>query len=571
MDGSGRPRIGFVVDWLNDSYQLEILSGAARAAKDEGAQLVVLPGGVLGASHGHGARRNGLYRFITPLDCDGLVVMAGTLGNAGGTDVMERVAPHFSKDRICHIAVPVDGSPSVLIDNRGGMRRIIEHLIYVHNRRKIAFIRGPESNAEAEARYEAYRDVLEVFKIPFDERLVAPGDFLRKAGFEAVRIFFNERGLGLSDINAIVAADDLMALAAMEGLRARGVRVPSDIAVVGFDDVEEARFAFPPLSTVHQPLVEQGRAAVATVLGRLRSGHAGSAPLLDTVCRFRRSCGCTAEDPGALTARPKSDTRMSLKDSVVRRRAVVEAELLGGVGSSADQWEPGWEERLVSALLETIEGRDEAFREAFDQLLEKILDSNADASVGHTVTSALRRQLSVCAGDDPAQIRRVEGLLHDARILTSNAVGRSEAQRRIQLEREAASISRATELLHSLPQEAWSAQFQEALLLLGLCTCVLLRQRDSSEAECLYAAGKSEALSTLTGARIELLKDASGEESEATLGKLVASFELETVLIEPLDDGEKMTGLAVLSWGEMRPHLVEVVRDLLGGVLHRIP
>lgn len=570
MDERGRPRLGFVVDWLNDSYQLEVLSGAARAAEEAGAQLIVLPGGVLGADHGHGARRNGLYRFLTPLDCDGLVVMTGTLGNAGGTDVMERVAPHFAKERICHVAVPVSGSPSVLVDNQSGMRRIIEHLILVHNRRKIAFIRGPESNAEAEARFQAYKDVLEVFKIPFDERLVAPGDFLREAGFEAINIFFEQRGLGAPDINAIVAADDLMALAAMEGLRARGVRVPSDISVVGFDDVEEARFAFPPLSTVHQPLAEQGRAAVATVLASIRSGQAASAPLLDTVCCFRRSCGCTAEDPGALTARPKSDTRMSLKDSVVRRRSVIEAELLGGVGSSAEQWESGWQTRLVSSLLETLEGREEAFREAFDQLLEKILDADVDASLGHAVTSALRRQLSVCAGDDPAQIRRVEGLLHDARILTSNAVGRSEAQRRIRLEREASAISQATVLLQSLPQAEWSAQFRDALLLLGLRTCVLLRQRDSFEAECLYAARRDGTLLAPEGARIDLLKESVGEPPEGALGKLLAAFEPETVLLEPLDDGEKMTGLAVLSWDEMRPHLVEVVRDLLGGVLNRI-
>lgn len=565
MNRIERPRIGFVVDWLNDSYQLEVLGGAARAANECGAQLIILPGGVLGAPHSHGARRNGLYQLISTEHFDGLVVMTGTLGNAGGIDVMQRVAPTFPQDRVCHVALPVEGSPSVLIDNRSGMRRMIEHLILVHNRRKIGFIRGPESNPEAEARYQAYIDVLEAFKIPFDERLVAPGNFLREAGVEAVKLFLDERGLRTSEISAIAAADDLMALAAMEELRSRGLRVPSDVAVVGFDDVEEARFAFPPLSTVRQPLYEQGRVAVRTVLERLRAGTSSAAslsatPLLDTACRFRRSCGCTAEDPGALTARPKSDTRMSLRDSVIRRREQIEAELLSDMGSANGDWEFGWQRRIVNALLETIDGREEAFREAFDQVLERIMDLGVDASVGHAVTSALRRQLSVCAGDDPAQIRRVEGLLHDARILTSNAVGRSEAQRRLRLEREAASLSHASVLIGTLDPENWATGLGQALTKVGIRNCVLLRMRVGLEAESIFLQGDDSA-SPQGRSVVDL--------AQLEPASFLPRFAAENLLIEPLDDGTKMTGLAILVWDEMKPHLVEVIRELLSGVLRR--
>jgi hypothetical protein len=489
--------------------------------------------------------------------------MTGTLGNAGGTDVMQRVAPGFPQDRVCHIALSVPGSPSVLIDNQSGMRRMIEHLILVHNRRKIAFIRGPESNPEAEVRYQAYRDVLEAFKIPFDARLVAPGDFRREAGGGAIRLFFDERGLSSSDFNAIAAADDLMALAAMEELRMRGLRVPSDVAVVGFDDVEEARFAFPPLSTIRQPLAEQGKAAVRIVLERLRSAAGGEPAVLDTVCRFRRSCGCTAEDPGALTARPKSDTRMSLKDSVIRRREQIEAELVGEVRSENGDFGAGWQSRLVSALLETIEGREEAFRESFDQLLESILDGRGDASVGHAVTSALRRQLSVCAGDDPAQIRRVEGLLHDARILTSNAVGRSEAQRRLRLEREASALSQASVTISCLDPSEVSARLGGALSQLGIESCILLRVSEGLKMECIYA-------------RHNHVLQPPAEPKILDLGlvapsSLLPDLAFQSLLVSPLDDGEKMTGLAILVWDEVRPHLVEVIRELLSGVLQRHP
>lgn len=544
--------MGFVVDWLNDSYQLEVLKGAAVEARSQGAELVILPGGVLGAAHDHGGRRNDLYRLVSPERLAGLVVMTGTLGNAGGSDVMERVAPGFPKERVCHIAVSVEGSPSVLIDNRSGMRRIVEHLVVVHRRNKIAFICGPESNPEATARLAAYRDVLEAFGVELDERLVVPGDFRFQAGIDAVRTLFDVRGLTTDDVDAIVAADDLMALAAMEELRARGIRVPVEVAVVGFDDVEEARFASPPLSTVRQPLAEQGRMAVRTVIEAIRAGTAQKPPVLETLSRFRRSCGCTAEDPGALTARPKSDTRLSLKDSVVRRRRQIGDELRSEVGSLLLGIPNGWEGELVDAVLATLEGRDEAFREAFDHLVERLVAGGIHASVGHALVSALRRQLSVCAGDDPEQIRRVEGLLHDARILTSNAVGRFEAQQRLLLEREVAGLSRASAMIASIRGEGAKQQLEQALGLMGVSQLVLFRVESDLRMTQLLSFGNF-CFATEGGQLSELIPvDASCTEDGTA------------VLIEPLDDGQNLIGLSVLRWEEVRPHLVEVLRDLLG-------
>ncbi len=142
--------------------------------------------------------------------------MTGTIANAHGVDVMERLCPDFPKSRVCNIAIEVPGSPSVLIDNTRGMRRLVEHMIRVHGHRRIAFVRGPESNPEAEARYAAYRDVLAAHHLPLDENLIVQGDFLREAGARAVQTLFDDRDLSPSDIDAIIAADDLMALATLE-------------------------------------------------------------------------------------------------------------------------------------------------------------------------------------------------------------------------------------------------------------------------------------------------------------------------------------------------------------------
>src|SRR4029079_2860377 len=108
-------------------------------------------------------------------------------------------------------------------------------------------------------RYAAYRHVLEERRIPFDRALVAPGDFQAEAGARAIATWLDDRHV---DFEAVVAANDHMALGAMQALQERHIRVPQQVAVIGFDDVDEARFATPSLTTVRQPLYQQGARAL---------------------------------------------------------------------------------------------------------------------------------------------------------------------------------------------------------------------------------------------------------------------------------------------------------------------
>lgn len=133
----------------------------------------------------------------------------------------------------------------------------------------MAFIRGPGANDEAEERFAVYRQSLEAAGIAYLDKLVVSGNFEPSGGRDAVRTLLTERGLAVDDVDAIVAANDAMALGALEMLASLGIAAPHQVAVVGFDDVEEARFALPSLTTVRQPLYEQGRAAVRLVLEKL--------------------------------------------------------------------------------------------------------------------------------------------------------------------------------------------------------------------------------------------------------------------------------------------------------------
>ncbi|MDN3360033.1 LacI family DNA-binding transcriptional regulator [Actinomadura sp. DC4] len=143
-------------------------------------------------------------------------------------------------------------------DNEGGARTAVEHLIGL-GRRRVATIAGPPDMTAAQDRLAGYRAALTAAN---RRPLVAPGDFTRESGANAMRNLLADD----PEVDAVFAASDLMALGALGALRAAGRRVPEDVAVAGFDDIELARFSEPPLTTVRQPVAEVAACIVTMLL-----------------------------------------------------------------------------------------------------------------------------------------------------------------------------------------------------------------------------------------------------------------------------------------------------------------
>ncbi|MEO8214108.1 MAG: substrate-binding domain-containing protein, partial [Myxococcales bacterium] len=274
-------------------YQTAVFSGAMAAARDADVNLICFTGGVLNSPDGFGARRNGVYDLANAETLDGLVILSGTIGNHVGPDELARYCQRFQGLPMANIGVELPGIPTFLVDNTSGLQKAVRHLVEVHGLRRIAFIRGPEVNEEAEQRLRTYRDTLLGCGLPYDPDLVTPGNFQAQAGAAAVRTLLDDRRV---TFDAIVAANDDMALGAMAALRLRNVRIPEQVAIVGFDDVENARFASVPMATVRQPLWEQGRLATHSVITRMRGGVQDLHVVLPSEFVPRRSCGCRNQD-----------------------------------------------------------------------------------------------------------------------------------------------------------------------------------------------------------------------------------------------------------------------------------
>jgi DNA-binding LacI/PurR family transcriptional regulator len=154
--------------------------------------------------------------------------------------------------------------PYVDVDHAGGVQSAIAYLLG-QGRRRIATIAGPQDMVAGMDRLAGYRKALTGVR---RRSLVAVGDFTRESGAEAMRTLLDDD----PELDAVFIASDLMADGALRTLRQAGRRVPDDVAVIGFDDVEVARYTEPPLTTVRQPIAEIGRSLVRQLL-RLTAGE----------------------------------------------------------------------------------------------------------------------------------------------------------------------------------------------------------------------------------------------------------------------------------------------------------
>ncbi len=250
--------IDLVVLALDNAYHLEIIRGVEERLEPTGFRMA------LSATHGQSrGERQWLAKVIDgSTDC-AILVLADT--HARHLDQLRRRGIPF-------VVVDPRGeldsaTPSVGATNYAGGRLATQHLLSLGHRR-IAMIGGPPAAGCSRERFSGYRAALEAAGVAADPTLYHEGDFQYDSGYQAACALLDRP----EPPTAIFAANDSMAIGALNALRARGVAVPGQVSLVGFDDIELTRHVTPALTTVRQPLAEMGTFA-ATMLLRLIEGE----------------------------------------------------------------------------------------------------------------------------------------------------------------------------------------------------------------------------------------------------------------------------------------------------------
>jgi LacI family transcriptional regulator len=249
--------VDLVFNGLDSPWAVEIL----RGVEEWGDQHET---GVAVSSVRHGSARPASWTStITSHDTDGVILVTSPLTAAQLRQLRGAGIPLVVIDPA---NTPPPDLPSVGATNWAGGLAATEHLL-VKGHRRIGMISGPIDYLCSRARLDGYRSALDRAGIRYNPGLVREGDFHHEGGFAG--------GTELLALphppTAIFAGCDQQAFGVYEAARQRGLRIPQDLSIIGFDDLRVARWASPPLTTVRQPLAEMGRAA-AQMLGDLVNG-----------------------------------------------------------------------------------------------------------------------------------------------------------------------------------------------------------------------------------------------------------------------------------------------------------
>jgi LacI family transcriptional regulator len=268
--------IGLVVDEIGGEFFSPMLYGIEKATSQHNYDLLILSA--------HGKAKVGDYP-INEHNTAGLVVFTNSLPEAE----LRRLHRIGFPVVLLHRSSPADlNIPSVTVANHTGAREMTDYLIEQRGYRRIGFLAGPEDSEDAGARLQGYRDSMEAHGLGFSPSLIGLGGFSEQQAHETVTQWLR-RGL---QVDAIFAADDDSAIGAMSAIAERGLLVPQEIAVVGFDDTRLSRYLTPPLTTVRMPIEKAGRLAVEQLIQLIKTGSTEQQVVLPTELIIRASCGC---------------------------------------------------------------------------------------------------------------------------------------------------------------------------------------------------------------------------------------------------------------------------------------
>ncbi|MGH9918904.1 MAG: LacI family DNA-binding transcriptional regulator, partial [Nitrososphaerales archaeon] len=232
--------VGVIVHDVADPYFGEIVRGVENTAHSNGYQVFVC------SSDRDPERELAYVESLLARRVDALLFVGGAIEDKAYQSKLKVVLSEFEERGgvVVALSPQIYESPRVLVDNRRGMELVTEHLVALGHRR-IAFVSGPPTIRTARIRFAGFRDGLRKAGIAFDPALVACGGFGSEGGAEAAAQLIDQGG---RPFTVLAAANDVMAFGVLHELATRGVRVPEDISVTGFDDVQMAAISRPPLT-----------------------------------------------------------------------------------------------------------------------------------------------------------------------------------------------------------------------------------------------------------------------------------------------------------------------------------
>lgn len=459
----------------------------------------------------------------------------------------------------------------MLVDFSQGMYDVIAHLIKVHDYRRIAFIRGPKESSTGEDRYRAYLDALAKYDIPLNPDLVAPGTFFSPSGAEAIRLLLDERKVSFE---AVAAANDFMAMDAMQALQSRGIRVPDNVAVVGFDDMKAAKVVTPPLTTARLHNYERARRATEMLLAWLRGEGVPEQAIIPSEMVVRQSCGCRALEVTRAAAEPRIGAGESFEAALATHQENLLTQMIQTASSSLLHLDREQGERLLDAFAAGVRGETpDTFLATWDEILRGSEVAGEDIAAWNAVLSSLRSFVLLHFGDGESRSRS-EDIWQQARVMIGLEAQRAQAHQKLQSDEQAETLREVGEALAtSADVEDLMDTIVQELPRLGISGCYLSLYKDpeapveqsrlilawgeKGRVE-LEAGGRSFASRALVPAEVlHQTRDDAGDQSYS-------------YVVEPLYFRENQMGFVLLEAGGQEGVVCDAIRAEISSALWEV-
>ncbi len=574
---SERPTVGLFIAYT-DSYSLGIWKGAAEKAKEKDVNLISFCGRPLHDPRDYETQNNIIYSLAESERLDGLLIPVTAIGTFISKEEITNFCQHFSSIPIICIGDIVEEIPCIIVENKKGLQDLISHLITDHNRKRIAFINGPETHPEAIIRYQVYRDVLAQCNLSFEPNLMAPGRFRPASGSDAITLLLDERR---ESFDAIVAANDDMAWGAMQALQKRGISVPEDVAVIGFDDMPKGKDIIPPLSTVKQPLTEMGEHALAMLIQQIQGEDVPSLTTLPTQAVIRESCGCLPLNLTQAKANKhtlqteKQDGSQNLEQGFMHLRKSIFIDIKQTAQLFPEQTPEKYvrtQSRMIldSFIKELKKEETETFIPTLCKILRQLVIIGGDIQPWQNTLTLMHSQVLLLI-KDPAALHRAEDLFQQARVLIGEMARQAQSYKLLHIEEQAKRVRElsqvlstsfdATELINIL--ENW-------LPLLQIPICYLaLYNKQNGDCQDLEAPEWSQILMAYyQGKRLDLkLKDRLFKSRQLIPSELLPSKSRFGLLAMPLYFQKNHIGFIILAADPQETQVYDVLRGEMSSAL----
>ncbi len=282
-------RIGLILNILDEEYQISVYNGAVSRAKELGIELICFQ-----QENARITEDELISRFPRKeyFDLDGIILITSVI--TGNTDFITKadVERVWGNIPIISVGQKIEGISSVLIETEDSMKQLVEHLILVHNYRRFLFISGAQTHPDAVVREHIFMKTMEAYKPWFPELsyTVKRGQFTEVQAIKVMNEYMEEEK---KSPDVVVCANDNMAIGVLKFFNMNSNNpMVKECPVTGFDDIPQARFEIPSLTTVHQPLNEIGEKSIDMIIEKVKKKKVPEEVFVESKPVFRKSCGC---------------------------------------------------------------------------------------------------------------------------------------------------------------------------------------------------------------------------------------------------------------------------------------